>query len=255
MKSVDEVWVTVFSYTSESKRVKLAISMSRVYRRLLEAVLAERQPYNPRIVLKSWNARGSRLYVRGELHLTIPLSFYYKHMARYRVNEGRLYAGVDVNTDRINLAIVDWGGRLRDTYTFWFREVTARGYPRRRAWSVIGMRIHEMLRYAYHHGVGTIFLEDPEVLGRLRLAWIRNGKRLHRNYNWRVTVFRSRVAEMIALKAPLYAIRISYVDPKGTTHSKKHDEIMRRYGLDKHTASAYLIALKGAKALNSASSS
>lgn len=67
------------------------------------------------------------------------------------------------------------------------------------------MRVHEMLRYAYHHGVKTLFLENPDVLGRLRLLWIRSGRRMHRNYDWRVSVFRSSVVEVIAVKAPLYA--------------------------------------------------
>jgi len=36
---------------------------------------------------------------------------------------------VDVNVDRVNLAIVDRTGNLRDCETFWFEETTARGYP------------------------------------------------------------------------------------------------------------------------------
>jgi hypothetical protein len=54
---------------------------------------------------------------------------------------------------------------------------------------------------------------------------------------------------MIALKAPLYSIEIEvkYVDPKRTTSSGEHDEIMEKYRLDRHTASAYLIALKRLK--------
>ena len=74
-------------------------------------------------------------------------------MARFRRNNGRLYGGVDVNVDRVNLAIVDRYGRLRDAKTFWFEDATRRGYPRRKARILIGMGIHEMLRYAYHHGV------------------------------------------------------------------------------------------------------
>ena len=73
---------------------------------------------------------------------------------------------------------------------------------------------------------------------------MKNGKRLHRNYNWRVTVFRNRIIEMIAMKAPIYGLRVNYVNPKGTTHSREHDDIMTRYGLDRHATSAYLIALK-----------
>ena len=34
------------------------------------------------------------------------------------------------------------------------------------------------------------------------------------------------------------------MNPKGTTNSTEHDELMRKYRLDKHTASAYLTALK-----------
>ena len=103
------------------------------------------------------------------------MEFYYRHVARYRRNDGRLYAGVDVNTDRINLAIVDGRGHLRDVYTFWFSEITARGFSRSRTWNIIGIRIHEMLRYAYHHGVSTLVLENPEIMERLRLFWTRNG--------------------------------------------------------------------------------
>ena len=40
-----------------------------------------------------------------------------------------------------------------------------------------------------------------------------------------------------------YSFKILLIDPKGTTRSKEHNKIMKEYGLDRHTASAYLIAL------------
>jgi hypothetical protein len=60
-------------------------------------------------------------------------------------------------------------------------------------------------------------------------------------------IFRSSIIERIAMKAPLYSIETKYVDPKGTTNSLEHNELMKKYRLDKHTASAYLIALRGLK--------
>ncbi len=102
-----------------------------------------------------------------------------------------------------------------------------------------------MLDYAYHQGVKILFLENPEVLGRLRLFWIGQGERGTPNYNWKVSTFRSSIIERIAMKAPLYAMNVKFVNPKGTTNSKEHDKIMQKFGFDKHTASAYLIALKG----------
>jgi hypothetical protein len=77
--------------------------------------------------------------------------------------------------------------------------------------------------------------------------WVRGGDRKHGNYNHKVTTFRSSIIERIALKAPLYSIRAGYVNPKGTTNSVEYNELMRRYGLDRHTASAHLTALRGLK--------
>ncbi len=245
LKQGYEFHITTIGYDDSTERIVIKPTIPRSYRLLLDKILEEKQKYTARIVIRDYGVRRNILWVHGEIQVTIPLDFYYKHMIRYIENNGRLYGGVDVNSDRINLAIIDMYGNLRDTYTFWFREVTARGYPRRRARIIIGMKIHEMLKYAYHHGVKVLFLENPEVLGRLKLLWIRNGKRLNNNYNWKISTFRSSVIEMIALKAPLYSIKTYYVDPRGTTNSEIHDEIMKRHRLDRHTASAYLIALKG----------
>jgi len=198
-----------------------------------------------RVMVRDYGVRDNQLWIRGEVHMTVPLDIYYEHMARHKRNNGKLIGGVDVNTDRINLAIIDSIGRLIDHKTFWFSETTARGFLKHRAWSIIGMRIHELLEYAYNHGVKTLFLENPEILGRLKLMWVWNGGRNHENYNYKVMIFRSTIIEKIALKAPLYSIETKYVNPRGTTNSKEHDELMRKYRLDKHTASAYLTALKG----------
>jgi len=78
--------------------------------------------------------------------------------------------------------------------------------------------------------------------------WIRNGDRKHENYNHKVSsIQKQSIIERIAMKAPLYSIETKYVNPRGTTNSTKHDETMRKHGLDRHTASAYLTALKGLK--------
>lgn len=243
--------VTTIGYSGEKDRVFIKPTTPKNYRFLLDKVLEEKQKHTARVVIKDYGVRKNILWIHGEIQLTMSIDFYYKYMARYKWNYGRLYGGVDVNTDRINLAIIDRYGRLRDVKTFWFEETARKGYPRRRARSVIGTRIHEMLRYAYHHGVRTVFLENPDTLGRLRLFWIRNGRRLHRSYNWKVSIFRSRIIEMIDTKTSLYAMKAEYIDPRGTTNSKEHGEIMKKYGLDRHTASAYLIALKGIKRHNS----
>jgi len=240
-----EFHITTVDYSKNTYRDVIKPTIPKSYRLLLDKVLEERQKYTGRVVIKSYGIRKDGLWIRGEVQITIPIDFYYRHMARFREPRGGLIGGVDVNVDRLNLAIIDEKGNLRDCKTFWFSEATTRGFSRRSARSIIGVKVHEMLSYAYHQGVKTLFLEDPGVLGKLKLLWVRNGDRKHENYNYRKAVFRNSVIEMIALKAPLYNIKIKYVDPKGTTNSREHDEIMKRYGLDRHAASAYLIALRG----------
>jgi len=52
------------------------------------------------------------------------------------------------------------------------------------------------------------------------------------------------------IKALRLGFNVMLVNPKGTTNSEGHDKVMRERGFDKHTASAYLIALKGLGMLN-----
>ena len=245
LKQNHEFHITTIRFDGSISRVVIKPTIPKIYKALLDAVITERVRYMGRVVIDGVGARNNRLWIHGEVQVTIPLDVYYEHMSRYRRNAGKLVGGVDVNTDRVNLAIIDEEGGLRDYKTFWFSETSRKGFSRHSAWSIIGMRIHELLNYAYHHGVKTLFLENPEILGKLRLMWVRSGDRGHENYNYKVSVFRSSIIEKIVLKAPLYSIKVGYVNPKGTTNSEEHDELMRKYGLDKHTASAYLIALRG----------
>jgi hypothetical protein len=245
LKPNHEFHITTIRFNGLIGRVVIKPTIPKIYKALLDATITEHVGYMGRVVIDGVGVRNNQLWIHGEIHMTVPLDVYYEHMSRHRRNNGKLFGGVDVNTDRVNLAIIDKEGRLIDHKTFWFSEASRKGFSRHSAWSIIGMRIHEMLDYAYNHGVKTLFLENPEVLGRLKLVWIKRGDRGHENYNHRVMVFRSSIIEKIALKAPLYSIETKYVNPRGTTNSTEHDELMKEYGLNRHTASAYLIALRG----------
>jgi len=240
-----EFHVTTVGFNGSISRVVLKPTIPRNYKELLDAILTRRIKYVGKVVIDGVGVRNNRLWVHGEVQITIPLDVYYEYMARHRRNAGKLVGGVDVNVDRINLAIVDRNGNLIGHKTFWFSETIARGFPKDKARIIISSKIHEMLDYAYNNGVKTLFLENPEVLGRLKLMWVRRGDRRHENYNYKVAIFRSSIIERVALKAPLYSIKVGYVSPRGTTNSEEHNELMKKYGLDRHTASAYLIAIRG----------
>jgi len=156
--------VTTYDYGGSKDRILVKAKPNRGQAELLRRVIEMREKYMPKLIIRDYGVRNGKLYVRGEIHASISYNFYLRYARKYNEPKGDLISGVDVNTDRINLAIVDRDGKLRDVKTFWFPEVTARRYPRGRAWSIIGMKVHELLKYAYHHGVSTLALD-------LRVLW------------------------------------------------------------------------------------
>jgi len=243
--------ILAFWYDGSQDTLEVRYVVPKGYRRLVEELIheanAKRASYPARVYISDYGVGKSGLHVAGEIQVIVPYQLYHQVMKRYDEPLGDLVAGIDVNVERLDAAILTPGGRLRVVRTFWLDGAVHMGARRKRAWSIIGEVIHRMLSWLYHSGVCTITLENPEVVGYLRYYWIRGGERRGRKWNWKISMFRNNIIERIAWKAPLYAITVKYVDPRGTTHSREHDEAMKRYGLDKHTASAYLIALKGLK--------
>jgi len=240
--------VLTFDFEGSKSYIIVKPTISKIYKPILQNIWFYMQPYYARVVLKQFGIRKGVLFTHGEIQVAVDYDFYLELTKRYNQPKGKNIAGIDVNLDRINLAIVGRDSKLRDFKTFCFREIKSRNMPKSRVWSIIGMRVHEMLKYAYNHGVCRIYLENLSVLGKLKLMWIKNGRRFNENYNYAVQSFRSRVIERIIMKAPLYGIKTSYVNPANTTKIGK--SLMRKLGIDKHTASAYVIALRGLKLLN-----
>lgn len=137
------------------------------------------------------------------------------------------------------MAIVDKYGRLIDTRTAWFPEATSHGFPREKAKALRLEALAGLLKYCCMHGVGVVVFENlPEIKKR---GFTKSG-----TANRKITKFAKRQLIRYAVTMALkYGFKVLLVDPKGTTNSREHDEIMQRFGLDRHVASAYIIALRG----------
>jgi len=248
LTSIEKAEILTFDKEKYPQKITVNIHIPKGYKMLVNVLLQNSKKkeigYPARVVIKEYNAYSDRLYLYLKLQIMVPYTLYKEVMKKHDKPLSNLIAGIDVNTDRLNLAIINSKGVLKNKKTFWFDDTLARGYKKERAWSKINEEIHRLLDYAYSKGVSTIVLENPNVVGYLRYYWIKTGERKSRNYNFKVSMFRNRVIERIIYKAPLYSINVVYASPKGTTHSKEHDEIMKEKGLDRHSASAYLIALK-----------
>ncbi len=247
----DRVKVLVFDKDGASKKITIKPVIPKSYAKLIKTLVdrAHRKEigYPARVYIMNYGDGLEHLY--GEVQVMVKYNFYLEVMKKYDKPLGNNIAGVDVNVDRLNLVVINRDGDIVWKYTARFPQVTARGYPRKKAWSVIGEAIHAVLRNAYSHGASVIAVENPEIMGYLKYYWIRSGDRRSRNYNYKVSIFRNSVIERIIWKASLYGLKAVPVSPKGTTHSEDHDYLMRKYGLDCHTTSAYLIALKARRNL------
>ena len=104
--------------------------------------------------------------------------------------------------------------------------------------------LSQALNFLSRIGVDYVAFEDLFLVKRRKFTRSKSGNR-------KVSRFAKR---QMLIHGVIRALRLGFnvvlVSPKGTTNSEDHDKVMREKGFDKHTASAYLIALKGLGMLN-----
>jgi IS605 OrfB family transposase len=217
----DGSWITL--------RAEFGEKYLPLLRELVDSAKQKKLSYTARIVF-----REGDIY----LHLSIPIQLYLKYFKKGEAR-GQLIAGFDLNSDRVNLVIIDEHGEIVDVRTAWFPEVTSHGFPREKAKVLRLNALARLLEYCYRHGVGTVVFENLLSVKRKRFTRSKKANR-------KITRFaKKQLIQHGVVMALKYGFRVLLVDPKGTTSSREHSEVMKRYGLDRHTTSAYLIALRG----------
>ena len=94
----------------------------------------------------------------------------------------------------------------------------------------------KLMNYAYHHGVSIILFEDLDRIKERRYTKSRKANR-------KITRFPKRkLLEYGIVMATKYGFKVYLVNPAYT--SKTGEKLGKLLGLDKHTASAYVLALK-----------
>lgn len=147
-----------------------------------------------------------------------------------------MIAGFDLNSDRINMVIVDELGVIRGVKTERFPEVTSPGFPRGKANTLRLRALAKLLDYAYHHGVGIVLFEDLERIKKRRYTRSKSANR-------KITRFpKRRLLERGVVMAMKYGFKVYLANPACT--SKLGERLGKPLGLDKHTASAYILAVR-----------
>ncbi len=193
---------------------------------LVEKALSKKLSYTAKIVF-----RNGRIY----LHVSVPIDLYLRYFRKGECN-GKYIAGFDLNSDRINMVIVDELGIIRDVKTEWLPEVTSHGFPRNKADTIRLQSLAKLLDYAYHHGVGVVLFEDLDRIKKRRYTRSRTANR-------KITRFPKRkLLEHAVIMALKYGFKVYLVNPAYT--SKIGVKLGKELGLDRHSASAYTLILK-----------
>ncbi len=99
-----------------------------------------------------------------ELQISIPWTLYIKHLPQKAIPCSNNICGIDVNLDRINLAIASKQGILLDTFTSRFPKLKVHGVKREARITIMMDAVHKVLSYAVNHGCSTIVVETQRLL-------------------------------------------------------------------------------------------
>jgi len=178
------------------------------------------------------------------IHLQIPLWLYLKHFSSLKPNGYGLIAGFNLNSDRLNVVVVSKDGKVVTKKTWWYSDVTRPGFPKGKAMALRLNALSQALNYLLRIGVDYVAFEDLFLVKKRKFTGSKSGNR-------KVSRF---AKKQLLVHGVIKSLRLGFnvvlVNPKGTTNSEDHDKVMREKGFDRHTASAYLIALKGLGMLN-----
>lgn len=179
-----------------------------------------------------------REYLR--IHVQVPIHLYLKHFSNNKQLNGRSFvAGFDLNSDRVNMVIVDKNGRIVYMKSVEFPEVTSHGFPAKLSTQRRLQALSHLIRLAKLVEATHVVFENLFEVKKRRFT-------KNPNANRKISKFAKRQLLLHGvLKSLREGLYVVLVDPKGTSNSEEHERVMKIKGLDRHMASAYLIALKG----------
>ena len=177
------------------------------------------------------------------IHVEVPLTLYLKYFSILKPNGYGLIAGFDLNSDRLNMVVIDANANIVAMKTFWYTEVVSHGFPREKAKWIRLNTLSKTLKWCRRIGVDYVVFED--------LTKIKSRRFTSNPYaNRKIARFpKKQLLRHGVIKALRLGFRVIMVSPRGTSNSLTHRQVMREKGLDKHTASAYMIAYRGLKKL------
>lgn len=229
--STNIVKIKIPSSTGKHRWITTKVKFGRKYIPIIHELITSNIAYGAGIYLKSG---------KFEIHINIPLNLYIKYMKkRSRTRIVGYVAGFDFNPDRVCMVIIDQRGVIRDIKNEYFSEITSHGFPRDTAKTIRREAIAKLVKYAREHGVKYFVIEKlskPKSKGSKK-AKRKQTKMALREYTQQMEVLVPKVDGELIKVNPAYSSISARI-------------IAKDLGLDIHTASAYIIALRGLRKHN-----
>ncbi|RLE55252.1 MAG: hypothetical protein DRJ40_08675 [Thermoprotei archaeon] len=144
---------------------------------LLELADSGSTSYDARVVIHDYTPSACN----GYLQVTVPHEVWWKWVQREEetigIEEVEYVLGFDVNTDRVNWALVDETGDVVDLGTIWFEHLVTVGRDRRGVRGFVIQGLHKLFtELRTNRGMEfAVAVEGPKVLKTLKLVRIRRG--------------------------------------------------------------------------------
>ncbi len=181
----------------------------------------------------------SKLYI----HVEVPLQLYLKYFSTPKPNGYGLFAGFDLNSDRLNVVVIDADADVVAMKTSWYSEVVSHGFPKEKAKWIRLNALSKTLKWCRRIGVDYVVFED---LTRIKYRSFTSNPYANR----KIARFSKK---QLLVHGVIDALKLGFtvilVSPRGTSSSLTHKQVMREKGLDRHMASAYMITYRGLKRL------
>jgi len=226
--STNQVLIKIPHADGKHSWIGAEVKFGKQHLPIIQELISGKYSYGASIVLK-----GKKLY----LHVHVPLEPYVKHLKKgSKAKVAGYVAGFDFNPDRICMVIIDCDGIIRDLKSEHFPEITSHGFPREMARTIRREAVARLVKYARNHGVRYFVIEN---LSKPKPKGSKTARRKILKM-----ALREFIQQMEVLVPKVDGVLIK-VNPAYTSVGARI--ISKDLGLDIHTASAYLIALRGMK--------
>jgi len=111
------------------------------------------------------------------IHLQVPLWLYLKHFSSPKPNGYGLIAGFDLNSDRLNVVVVNEEGKVVTKKTWWYSDVTRSGFPEGKAMALRLNALSQALNFLSRVGVDYVVFEDLFLVKRRKFTKSKSGNR------------------------------------------------------------------------------